>query len=245
VWESVPYHLRDRQLRTREAAHPKAERILAAALAGAQDWEAAEARVSRDESLDPLVKSLALDLLTERCNTARSRLYDSRAKRAERAWIAHMLGLERWPNERDVERKIAADETLPCDANDLMLRARKLVGPDGARGDPVYALALARRALEVGVENRSVAYRDAIPWCLFRLGRFDESIVAQRRMLADGGDEEYIESAARLDSEISSWRDEQGQLRRAEWTARLDALDREIAAIASDPDVRLWNLTNR
>ena len=86
-------------------------------------------------------------------------------------------------------------------------------------------------------------YRDTLARALFRLGRFDEALAEQRTALAEAQAEEkadYQKYLQRLESDIATWRDESGNLRRAEWTAKLDALTREIAELEQDPDVRLW-----
>jgi hypothetical protein len=65
----------------------------------------------------------------------------------------------------------------------------------------------------------------------------------QRRALAEASPEYkqgYEGYLRRLESDIATWRDESGELRRAEIERRIQALEREIAALEQDPDVRRW-----
>lgn len=87
------------------------------------------------------------------------------------------------------------------------------------------------------------AYRDTLARAFFRLGRFDEALAEQHAALAQAPAEEqaqYRQYLQRLEADVAAWRDESGNLRRAEWTAKLDSLTHEIAELEQDRDVRLW-----
>jgi len=87
------------------------------------------------------------------------------------------------------------------------------------------------------------AYRDTLPRVLYCLGRFDEALEEQRRVLAKApSDKKQVREGTlrSLEADIATWRDELGELRRGEIEERLQALEREIAALEQDPDVRRW-----
>ena len=136
---------------------------------------------------------------------------------------------------------MSAEAGRPTDAYGFNSLAWRLVNPDAPPGQEVRALLLARRAVAAAEPPFVGIYRNTLARALYRLGRFDEALEEQRRALtevATGYKEAYEGYLRRLEADIASWRDESGDLRRGEIEERLQSLEREIAALEQDPDVR-------
>ncbi len=241
--DSVPYRERYAEHQSVAAARSAGERALLDALAKSKDYVEAGARLHGDTSLDPFVRRAATLRLSERCNVARGKARDLAFARAEREWIRRMLGWDRWTSESEAESALRAVPGVPADVQDLRRSAQRLVGPEEIPGDAMRAFVLARRAVAETNCNSHNWCLDTLARALFRLGSFDEALDHQRAALAaapDGMKEEFDSYLKRLEADIAEWRDENGQLRVAKWTAKLEELDRQIAELEADPDVRMW-----
>ena len=154
-----------------------------------------------------------------------------------------MLGVEPWPNEGEVESALGGFAKTSTNAAAWEMEVLGFLDGTSPPEDAVRALLLARRAVSSASREKVASYRDTLARALFRLGRFDEALVEQRRALVEASSErqpDFRRYLQRLESDIAAWRDESGALRRVEGTARLDALTREISKLEQDPDVRLW-----
>lgn len=235
IWDSVPVRMRVAERQALERAQPRADRAVHDAISATDDWIAAAGRVRDDASLDAHVRRAALDALTVRANAS---LLAVAPKRAERTWILRMLGRESWPPESpELKRELALDAGAGAFASEA-LRIVDLYEPE--QGDEVRALALARLGCE---PDAGSFHREILALALFRVGRFDEALAEQRRAIAEASDDEKstLENGlGRLEAAVAAWRDESGKLRVAEWNAKIEALDREIAALENEPDVRRW-----
>jgi hypothetical protein len=241
IWDSVPYRVRYAERKALEAARPAGERSLAEALEQSEDVVAAAARLRADSSLDPLVRRAALNRLAERCATARehTRVLDS--ARADRERIRKMVAVLRPSGEeRKAPTALAVEANASTKSDELLVLAWRLY--DSGDSDAMRVFSLARDAgANVGDPVHSRSHE--LVRALFRLGRFDDALAEQRRQLDEASDAEkavYQARLERLEVEIAEWRDENGQLRVSEWTSKLAQLDRQIAELEADPDVRMW-----
>jgi WD40 repeat protein/serine/threonine protein kinase len=245
VYDSVPNRVRHAERHTTEAGRPDGKRVLEDAIAQSENFVTVGARLREDASLDSIVRLAALRLLSERCNEARDNSRELERARAERTWIAHMLGHQPWRSETEAEAALNDETNLPTGADALGKITWRLVDPDEAPGDAMRALVLARRAV-AAAEAEGVQVcgsRMTLARALFRRGRFDEALAEHRTALSHvvGYRKEACQkSLTRLEADIAEWRDENGQLRVATWTAKLVELDRQIAELEADPDVRMW-----
>jgi tetratricopeptide (TPR) repeat protein len=198
----------------------------------------------KNESLDALVSRAALDMLSERAGLARHAVTKLQSDVLERAWLAHLIGIEPWPLEIDLDAALDGEAGLPTAAESLNDLAWSLVDPDAPpSGEEVRALLLARRAVAAAEADDVAAYRDTLARALFRLGRFDEALEEQRRALVEApfaDKQDYDGFLRRLEADVAHWRNESGELRRVEIAERMETLDGEIAALEQDPDVRRW-----
>ena len=162
------------------------------------------------------------------------RLAELLTEQAELTWRSRMLGMEPWPSEAEVEARLAL-ESLPSDAAALNGLAWSLVDPtQPAYGQELRALCLARRALAAasGVEQ-GAEVRDTLAWALFALGRFDEALAEEQTALSEPHDAvleaALVESAARLEQSVASWRGGEAARRREQ----RDALAAEVAELSA------------
>ncbi|MBZ0173158.1 MAG: hypothetical protein K8E66_12310, partial [Phycisphaerales bacterium] len=109
VWDSVSYRVRYAEREALLVAQPAAERMLADVLSRSSSLFEAERLLRKDLSLEPIVRRAALDLLLLRSSAAHEKTRSLEAQRAERRWVARMLGLEPWPNEGEVDAALRAD----------------------------------------------------------------------------------------------------------------------------------------
>ncbi len=148
-----------------------------------------------------------------------------------------------WPSEGDAEMALRARGESLDDAGSARRSGWKKLAVDAPPDDDVQRLLLARRRLASAAQEERGEFRSALARALFRLGRFDEALTQQREAIAETQVEarsQLQQDLDRLESDIAAWRDESGQLRRADWTQRSATLTREIAELERDPDVRLW-----
>ncbi|MBL8858293.1 MAG: protein kinase [Planctomycetes bacterium] len=294
VWDSVPYAVRFAGRQQADATKRVGQETLALVLNSATDWVDADRRLREDSSLSPAVRHASLQLLSLRCSAVRNRVDSLDALRADRLWVATLLGLEPWNRNEDVGRSRIADlvsvaqtcqvcgkkhRTLEsATSDDLLKAARNLVALDSSPGDAVLAFSLVNKAicLDQAVERPTsgipspadamdeatlvrfwessldagilAPYRSVLALSLFRLGQFDEALNQQLKAVMESPDDkkaEHLDLQHRLEFEVSRWRDGLGNLNRDEWAGRLATLDREIAAIQEEADVRLWMETER
>lgn len=152
---------------------------MAEALAHAGDWTVAATKLRGDESLEPLVKRAALESLTVRANKALLESHKVEPNRARRTWIARMLALEPWPDEKQIEASLSVPTGIVESPAALNGRASAIVDPDAPRiGEEQRALLFARRAVATATTGPSpepltavAAYRTTLARALHRVGR--------------------------------------------------------------------------
>jgi WD40 repeat protein/serine/threonine protein kinase len=238
IWGGLSNRERLTLRRARAVASSPARKCVEEAVSRA-GFVGAGVRIRADADLPDVVAHVALEQLTLRADAARRRAERLQSVPSERRWIKQMLGIEPWPDQRQVESELLSS-LREMDLSSINSLAWVEVDPDKPPGDPVRALILARSATE---SSDRPEYFDTLAWALFRLGRFDEALAAERKAIELAPVNErgvYEGFLRRLEADVRSWSDDAGQLRREEWMAKLEELDREIAELEADPDVRLW-----
>ncbi len=255
IWDSVPRAVRYADRRRLETARPVAQQKLSDALAQGESWISAATRLREAVDMTDDVRRSALELLTASANRSLLRSNTRLRELSERKWIARMLGDEAWPIEDLVEDDLRQIVDDPSDLRTINEIVQRSLDPEHPiYGDEVHACALARRCI-VNATQKSIPGKESVPvsevatyrrtlaQALFRNGRFDDALAEAHLALAAAREDqkdEYAGSLQRLERDIATWRDESGRVRHAEWRSKVEELDRDIAAIERDPDVRLW-----
>ncbi len=243
IWDSVPYRRRSAEYRALEEALPQGERKFEEEVVRSGDFLGAYVHLRDDPSIDPILRRAALNALSRRSASARELAKALESKRCERTWVARMLGREAWQTEGDIELRLPAAQEALIDPENSRAWRDPNAPPDVRLEFQVLAEVVRTRDPSASLDDLDAALHEIVARALFSLGHFDEALAKQRDAL-DHADErwkaDYQRALERMEAEIAEWRDENGQLRVAKWTAKLEELDRQIAELEADPDVRMW-----